>query len=78
MYFFEVVGSEPARLFLIVLGTAAVDGTDVGHVLIFGEGESDFKEESIDLGVELYSEESHELEVILFIIRRCIDLLSDL
>ena len=38
---------------------AFVEGSDVGHVLFFGQVESDIKHESTKLSVELNSEEGY-------------------
>lgn len=63
VYFFELVAGDPSALLGIVLGAAAVDGPDVGEVLILGEGEADVQEDAVDLRVEFYPEKCHALQL---------------
>jgi len=43
----------------IVMCEGAIECAYVGYELVLLEGESDFSDETIDLGVELYAEEGH-------------------
>lgn len=63
-YFFELGRSDPPRLFRIVFGAAAVDGSDVGKVLVLGESQPHLQQEAVDLGVEFYPEECHKLVIL--------------
>ena len=52
-------GIDISRLIRIKLNKGPVNGSEVGVVLILGEGELDVINELVDLGVELDSEEGH-------------------
>jgi len=60
-YFFEVGRGEPTWLIGIKSCTTAIDGSEIGQILIFGEGESDFIENAVKLCIALNTEEGHKL-----------------
>lgn len=41
------------------MGKTSVKGPDVGHVLVFGQVQSDFEHQSVKLGVQFNAEEGH-------------------